>query len=135
MWNARGATCLVVQLRLITSREKSSELRGQKRSLPESTEATAASQENTQQAEEEPEDGLRMWGYMPGHVHYNLTCAGAEVRYDPLTFRFHTDLKKSLCPKEAEDADKSNEVDKVLPAIPPRSITGTIKQILQCQKS
>ncbi|KAF2025128.1 hypothetical protein EK21DRAFT_77195 [Setomelanomma holmii] len=52
-----------------SARESSNEARGQKRSLPESTETLPA----TQNADGlEPEDGLKLWGYMPGHVHYKV---------------------------------------------------------------
>jgi hypothetical protein len=50
---------------------------GQKRSLPESTEVSSLSQDS---GHDEPGDGLKAWGYMPGHVHYNLSRADGEVR-------------------------------------------------------
>lgn len=59
------------------NRERSNENRGQKRSLPESTDVSSTSQDGTQ---EEVEDGLKMWGYMPGHVHYHLSKSEGDVR-------------------------------------------------------
>jgi hypothetical protein len=49
--------------------ESSSDARGQKRSFPDSNEAPAGAQDDDQ---EEPEDGLKVWGYMPGHVHFKV---------------------------------------------------------------
>jgi REP element-mobilizing transposase RayT len=40
-----------------------------KRNAPESTEPQFVSQDGEQ---EELEDGLKVWGYMPGHVHYKV---------------------------------------------------------------
>lgn len=28
---------------------------------------------------DEPEDGLKIWGYMPGHVHFNLGWTNSHV--------------------------------------------------------
>lgn len=53
--------------------EKSAETRGRKRSPPESIELSSNGQDG------EPEDGLKIWGYMPGHVHYNIGNANGEV--------------------------------------------------------
>jgi hypothetical protein len=53
-------------------------MRGQKRALPESTEAFSMSHNSGQ---DEPEDGLKMWGYMPGHLHYNLSCSDGDVSF------------------------------------------------------
>ncbi|KAF2690949.1 hypothetical protein K458DRAFT_412264 [Lentithecium fluviatile CBS 122367] len=85
-------------------RERQSESRGQKRSLPESTEVSSVSQDG----QDEPEDGLKMWGYMPGHVHYNLSRTNGN----------DSKQKESSC-----ESDKADEVEKVVHAIPPRSIT------------
>jgi hypothetical protein len=49
--------------------EWSNETKGHKRSFLESTEPPAASRNGDL---EEPEDGLKVWGYMPGHVHYKV---------------------------------------------------------------
>ena len=57
-------------------REHQSDTRGQKRSLPESAESSSLSQDSGQ---DEPEDGLKIWGYMPGHVYYNLSYADGVV--------------------------------------------------------
>jgi len=57
--------------------DKSSEIRGQKRSLPESTEVSSF---GAGDGSDELEDGLKVWGYMPGHVHYNLNQNEGEVR-------------------------------------------------------
>lgn len=57
--------------------EKSDELRGRKRSYPESTDAESIGLNGDQ---EEPEDGLKIWGYMPGHVHFNLSSPNRRVR-------------------------------------------------------
>lgn len=90
--------------------ESSNESRGQKRSLEEPISAHAASQDGDHG---EPEDGLKLWGYMPGHVHYKV---GAVAEDSP----------RKDSPTEAST---SNEVDKVLPSIPPRSITGMLSTI------
>ncbi|KAF1921751.1 hypothetical protein BDU57DRAFT_435998 [Ampelomyces quisqualis] len=55
-----------------STRESSSDARGRKRSFPESNEAPASAQNGDQK---EPEDGLKFWGYMPGHVHYKVGMA------------------------------------------------------------
>jgi hypothetical protein len=52
--------------------ESSNDARGRKRSLPESSEAPLVTQNVDV---EEPEDGLKLWGYMPGHVHYKVGAA------------------------------------------------------------
>jgi hypothetical protein len=49
---------------------------GQKRSLPDSSEVSSLSWDSAQDA---PDNGLKAWGYMPWHVHYNLRRADAEV--------------------------------------------------------
>lgn len=47
--------------------DSSSDVRGSKRSLSDSLEASVEAQ-----GEEEPQDGLKIWGYMRGHVHYKV---------------------------------------------------------------
>jgi hypothetical protein len=56
--------------------EKSAETRGLKRSQPDSTEPSS---NGLDVEHDEPEDGLKIWGYMPGHVHFNLGRANGEV--------------------------------------------------------
>ncbi|KAJ4294368.1 hypothetical protein N0V90_008058 [Kalmusia sp. IMI 367209] len=89
--------------------EKNSESRGRKRSQPDPSEISSSGVDGEQ---DEPEDGLKLWGYMPGHVHYNLNRVDGE------------DSPKKGSPTES---DKSDEVEGVLYAIPPRSITGIDK--------
>ncbi|KAF2260095.1 hypothetical protein CC78DRAFT_585199 [Lojkania enalia] len=70
--------------------------RGQKRSLTESIDPPVLAQSI---AEEEPQDGLKAWGYMPGHDSHELGNSGTiEIP----------------------------EVDRVLHVIPPRSLTDSI---------
>ncbi|EDP89910.1 hypothetical protein SNOG_20054 [Parastagonospora nodorum SN15] len=52
-----------------SNRESSNESRGQKRSFPEPSETSSSEQPGDM---EEPEDGLKIWGFMPGHVHYKV---------------------------------------------------------------
>jgi len=68
------------------SRERQSESRGPKRSFPEIAVASSLLQDSGQ---EEPEDGLKMWGYMPGHVHYNLSLADGDVSRESSILLFH----------------------------------------------
>ncbi|KAF2127446.1 hypothetical protein P153DRAFT_377670 [Dothidotthia symphoricarpi CBS 119687] len=95
-------------------RETPSEVRGQKRSFQsqESFESSGASSGQS----EEPEDGLKVWGYMPGHIHYKIGTVEDGSRRQ----------------SASSDAANSYEVDKVMYAIPPRSITdGFIKYFLR----
>ncbi|CAN9317205.1 unnamed protein product [Alternaria alternata] len=57
---------------------------------------------------EDLEDGLKAWGYMPGHVHYKVSTVeeGGKRKDSP-----------------AESPGTTGVVEKVLPAVPPRSIT------------
>ncbi|KAH7389641.1 hypothetical protein DE146DRAFT_758943 [Phaeosphaeria sp. MPI-PUGE-AT-0046c] len=84
-------------------REPSSEGRGQKRSFQETTEALLSEPDD----EGDLEDGLKAWGYMPGHVHFKVgtTEDGSPKKDSPA------------------DTASSEAVDKILHAIPPRSIT------------
>ncbi|KAF1975957.1 hypothetical protein BU23DRAFT_566161 [Bimuria novae-zelandiae CBS 107.79] len=49
--------------------EKSDEIRGRKRSQPDATDTSSNGVDGEQ---DEPEDGLKIWGYMPGHYHHQL---------------------------------------------------------------
>ncbi|CAE7194362.1 hypothetical protein PTNB73_08631 [Pyrenophora teres f. teres] len=82
----------------------SSEPKSLKRSAPDSAEPQFISQNGEH---EEIEDGLKVWGYMPGHVHYKV---GNPDEHAP----------RRESPPEAPIFDT---VEKVLHAIPPRSIT------------
>lgn len=103
------------------SRERPGEPRGQKRALPESIDGSTLSQDSTQG---ETEDGLKMWGYMPGHVHYNLSCANGEVRGLVPRVNLAHGWQDSPKKESSSEPDLSDEVAKVLPVVPPRSITG-----------
>ncbi|KAF2642460.1 hypothetical protein P280DRAFT_447861 [Massarina eburnea CBS 473.64] len=80
-----------------------SDSRGAKRSLNQST--TNGSEVEVG-GDWDQENGLKMWGYMPGHVHYNLS-QGIDA-YD-----------SKVSPSE-ETAD---QVEKAMHAVPSRSIT------------
>jgi hypothetical protein len=67
-------------------REHQSESRGQKRSFLDNTEVSSLSKDNGQ---DDPEDGLNMWGYMPGHVHYDLTRADGDVSATVFASQLH----------------------------------------------
>ncbi|KAF7448163.1 Fungal-trans domain containing protein [Pyrenophora tritici-repentis] len=111
---ARPGKCLISVNSLLNDHSKSrrqsrlenssSEPKTLKRSAPDSAEPQFISQNGEH---EEIEDGLKVWGYMPGHVHYKIGNADE-----------HAPRKES--PPEAPIFDA---VDKVLHAIPPRSIT------------
>ncbi|KAH7094460.1 hypothetical protein FB567DRAFT_4171 [Paraphoma chrysanthemicola] len=87
-----------------SAREPSNEARGRKRSLPGSPNATLALSDPDAG---DSEDGLRMWGYMPGHVHFKVGPA------------------EDNSPRKDSPAETviSDAVEKILHAIPPRSIT------------
>ncbi|KAH6300475.1 hypothetical protein HBI39_132970 [Parastagonospora nodorum] len=87
-----------------SNRESSNESRGQKRSFPEPSETSSSEQPGDM---EEPEDGLKIWGFMPGHVHYKV----GNVEDTP--------TRKA----SAADATTSNAVEKIMHVIPTRSIT------------
>lgn len=105
--------------------DKTSEPRGQKRSQIDSTESSSTDPDVER---DDVEDGLKIWGYMPGHVHYNLGRANGEV-----TTIHHQKLSKadsiqqSLKKETSDESDKLDAVESVLHAIPPRSITGMTK--------
>ncbi|KAF2662121.1 hypothetical protein K491DRAFT_700446 [Lophiostoma macrostomum CBS 122681] len=84
------------------------ESRGYKRSLGE-VQHSEESDISGNGALDGLEDGLKAWGYMPGHVHYKLGQENEESR--------HTSRSES---------EQSQEVGKVLHAIPPRSITDAL---------
>ncbi|KAL5462329.1 hypothetical protein PMIN06_001694 [Paraphaeosphaeria minitans] len=90
------------------SREKTAETRARKRSQPDSTDPSSNGLDGEY---DEPEDGLKIWGYMPGHVHYNIGKTNGEP---------------SLKKENSEDSDKSDAVGRVLSTIPPRSVTDAI---------
>ena len=56
--------------------ENDGEPRGRKRSQPDTTDISSAGLDSEH---EEPEDGLKIWGYMPGHVHFNLGYTNGRV--------------------------------------------------------
>jgi hypothetical protein len=95
-----------------SARENSaSSTKGTKRSAPDSAEPHFLSQSQDGDSED-LEDGLKAWGYMPGHVHYKVgTVDDSGPRKD----------------SPAESSGTTDVVEKVLPAVPPRSITGRRK--------
>ena len=54
-----------------------SDSRSRKRSLQDADEQSLP----FESAQDVAEDGLKAWGYMPGHVHYSLGRADTEVRF------------------------------------------------------
>ncbi|KAF2710578.1 hypothetical protein K504DRAFT_501836 [Pleomassaria siparia CBS 279.74] len=102
--------CQFVQKRTGVQQESPSDhandFRGKKRSLPDSPEGSFLVGDNSQDAFD---DGLKAWGYMPGHVHYNLGYADTEY------------VKQSDTTPEA-----SQQVDKILHVFPSRSVTDRI---------
>ncbi|ORY11153.1 fungal-specific transcription factor domain-domain-containing protein [Clohesyomyces aquaticus] len=91
-----------------SSPDSSQNCRSLKRSNEEIDEESPPISDGT---DKETENGLKAWGYMPGHVYYNLG------RDDPEEFHSSTALAGS---------EESNEVNKVLYAIPPRTLTDAI---------
>ncbi|KAH7084816.1 hypothetical protein BKA63DRAFT_399617 [Paraphoma chrysanthemicola] len=87
-----------------SAREPSNEARGRKRSLSGSPNATVALSDPDVG---DSEDGLKLWGYMPGHVHYKVGPA-------------EDNSPQKDSPSETVISDA---VERILPAIPPRSIT------------
>ena len=69
---------------VLRSENSSSETKTLKRSAPDSAELQLVSQNGQL---EEIEDGLKVWGYMPGHVHYKVGAA-EEVRSPGSTCMF-----------------------------------------------
>jgi hypothetical protein len=63
---------------MVSFRDRPSDARGQKRSLSDSGEASSLSQDSGQ---DEPEDAIKLWGYMPGHVHYDMNHLDFEVGF------------------------------------------------------
>lgn len=61
--------------------EKSTEIRGRKRSQPDSTEPSSNGLNGD---DDEPEDGLKIWGYMPGHAHYSIGNGNGKVIIVPM---------------------------------------------------
>ncbi|KZM25240.1 DNA binding [Ascochyta rabiei] len=90
---------------IVSAHESSSESRGLKRSYPSLSEGVASIAENGEAGQ--VEDGLKVWGYMPGHVHWKIGAV------DDVTQRKQTAL----------DSKRVDVVEHVLHAIPPRSIT------------
>jgi hypothetical protein len=104
-------------------RENSGESRGQKRAHPNSSEGSAGAPQYEEI--EANEGGLRAWGYMPGHVHWKVgaidvvgECRG-QYNDPELTGQQDTQRKPSLSEPAGVDV-----VERVLHAVPPRSITG-----------
>ncbi|EMD68428.1 hypothetical protein COCSADRAFT_156859 [Bipolaris sorokiniana ND90Pr] len=88
----------------------SSNTQGVKRSAPDLAKPHFVRQNSEHEV---LEDGLKVWGYMPGHVHY-------KVRSSEDNFS-QSSSKHSLTQVIASDV-----VQKVLYAVPPRSITDAI---------
>lgn len=106
--------------------ETSSDGKGQKRSFQDSVEAPSIGHDD-----EEPEDGLKVWGYMPGHVHYKVGAV-EDVGGSSRIGRVVLTNGQKISPRKDSPAEStaSNAVDKILHAIPPRSITGTLQPAL-----
>ncbi|KAF2736422.1 hypothetical protein EJ04DRAFT_575383 [Polyplosphaeria fusca] len=92
-----------------SSRE--SRAHGQKRSRDELTEIRDSPALSRRSSGEDPQDGLRAWGYMPGHVHYKIGTI---------------DSRDANHPTVDPGTNEASEVDKVLHAVPPRSLTDAI---------
>ncbi|XPT00697.1 hypothetical protein M3J09_009847 [Ascochyta lentis] len=86
-------------------RESLNESKSLKRSHPNSSEGISTTSEGGEAGQ--IEDGLKAWGYMPGHVHWKVGSV------DDVNQRKQT----------ASDPTKADVVEQVLYAIPPRSIT------------
>lgn len=86
----------------------SSNTQGVKRSAPDLAKPHFVRQNSEHEV---LEDGLKVWGYMPGHVHYKVRSS-----------EDNSSSKHSLTQVIASDV-----VQKVLYAVPPRSITGMCK--------
>ncbi|KNG47942.1 hypothetical protein TW65_05282 [Stemphylium lycopersici] len=100
-----GPTGISTGVHSRSRRENSSNTQGVKRSAPDSAEPQFVKQNGEHEV---LEDGLKVWGYMPGHVHYKV--GSSEDVNGP--------RKDSPTEVPASDA-----VQKVLQDIPPRSIT------------
>jgi hypothetical protein len=70
-------------------RDRPGDSRGQKRSLSDSGEASSLSQDSGQ---DEPEDAIKLWGYMPGHVHYDMNHLDFEVGFMMVAREHHSCL-------------------------------------------
>jgi hypothetical protein len=107
--------------------ESSIGIRGQKRSLPDANEASPGAVTGILA---EPDDGLKVWGYMPGHVHYKVGAVD-DVRRMVLLLMSITDAcNKGPGRKDSPaGATVSSAVDEVLHAIPPRTITGVLLRL------
>ncbi|KAJ5031495.1 hypothetical protein PSV08DRAFT_197189 [Bipolaris maydis] len=68
------------------------------------------------------EDGLKVWGYMPGHVHYKVQRSEGNVKKRHAN-RYFSQSSPKHSPTQVIASDA---VQKVLHAVPPRSITDTI---------
>ncbi|KAF2021511.1 hypothetical protein BU24DRAFT_362141 [Aaosphaeria arxii CBS 175.79] len=84
------------------------DVRGQKRDFKEDHDEQDSVVEN---GPDDVENGLKAWGYMPGHVHYALASNDEE--------------DKQNSPASSESDHANSAVELVLHAIPPRSITDT----------
>ncbi|KAF2471761.1 uncharacterized protein BDR25DRAFT_260304 [Lindgomyces ingoldianus] len=91
-----------------SSTESPPELRGQKRSNADSNKESPPFR---YVSSEGGQDGLRAWGYMPGHVHFTLGRASLEDSASSAT---------QVRPQQ------SQEVEKVLYTIPTRTLTDAI---------
>ncbi|CBX92036.1 hypothetical protein LEMA_P047420.1 [Plenodomus lingam JN3] len=91
-----------------SGRESSSETRGRKRSAPDPSEPSSLSFPHAS-VPAGGQDGLKIWGYMPGHVHY-------KIGYLELIGQRHDSTAET----------SPDTVAKVVGAIPPRSITDSI---------
>ncbi|KAF2004882.1 hypothetical protein P154DRAFT_21295 [Amniculicola lignicola CBS 123094] len=90
--------------------ETSLDAKAQKRSISESNDESPFTRDRSQ---ENAQDSLKAWGYMPGHVHFNL----GHIEQVGQTSS-HT--SSSMGP------DSNHEVERVLHVIPQRSLTDAI---------
>ncbi|KAF2849056.1 hypothetical protein T440DRAFT_490894 [Plenodomus tracheiphilus IPT5] len=91
-----------------SGRESSSDTRGRKRSAPDSNELSSLPLPHAS-AQDETQDGLRLWGYMPGHAHYKIS---------------HIDDIGSR--RDATAETSSDTAAKAADVLPSRSITDAI---------
>ncbi|KAF2625222.1 hypothetical protein BU25DRAFT_412673 [Macroventuria anomochaeta] len=88
-----------------SAREVSGESRGQKRCHPNSFEGASTLPQNGEAGQSE--DGLKVWGYMPGHVHWKVGATDDGFQRK----------------QTASEPTGVDIVERVLHAVPPRSIT------------
>ncbi|KAL5371577.1 hypothetical protein DPSP01_014169 [Paraphaeosphaeria sporulosa] len=102
--------------------EQYAKTRGRKRSQLLSTELSS---NGLFGGHNEPDGGLEIWGYMPGHIHFNLGfnlgwATGKVAVLIPPQRKWFNGSQQSL------KKENSDVVDGVLQAMPPKSITDVI---------